>query len=120
MSLRLSDYKVLHNIASSSSFLHFARIFSLFSLVFRTFKFLEFKECNKTIIPLALVGYETGYSQLGATRLVGYLPSHFQLTRAHGIVNVGQVLLLHKSAIEWFSSYCDTSSKFYILLTKNN
>ena len=42
------------------------------------FKFLEFKEFNKTIIPFALVGYETGYSQLGATRLVGYLPSHIQ------------------------------------------
>ena len=48
-SLRLSDYKVLHNIASSSSFLDFVRIFSLFSLVFRTSKFLEFKEFNKTI-----------------------------------------------------------------------
>ena len=42
------------------------------------FKFLECKEFNKTIIPFALVGYETGYSQLGATRLVGYLPSHIQ------------------------------------------
>ena len=38
----------------------------------------EFKEFNKTITPFALVGYETGYSQLGATRLVGYLPSHIQ------------------------------------------
>ena len=78
MSLRLSDHQLLHNIASSSSFLDFARIFSLFSLVFRTSKLLEFKEFNKTIIPFALVGYETGYSQLGATRLVGYLPSHIQ------------------------------------------
>ena len=73
MSLRLSDHKVLHNIASSSSFFDFARMFSLFSLVFRTSKFLEFKEFNKTIIPFALVGYEIGYSQL-----VGYLPSHIQ------------------------------------------
>ena len=63
MSLRLSHHKVLHNIASSSGFFDFARIFSLFSLVFRTSKFLEFKEFNKTIIPFALVGYETGYSQ---------------------------------------------------------
>ena len=78
MSLRLSDLQVLHNIASSSSFFDFARIFSLFSLVFGTSKLLEFKELNKTIIPFALVGYETGYSQLGATRLVGYLPSHIQ------------------------------------------
>ena len=80
MSLRLSDHQVLHNIASSSSFFDFAKIFSLFSLVFRTFKLSEFKEFNnlKTIIPFALVGYETGYSQLGATRLVGYLPSHLQ------------------------------------------
>ena len=80
MSLRLSDHQVLHNIASSSSFFDFARIFSLFSLVFRTSKLLEFKEFTKTIIPFALVGYESGYSQLGATRLVGYLPSHIQRT----------------------------------------
>ncbi len=36
---------------------------------------------NKTIIPLALVGCKiviAGYSFLGATRLVGYLPSHIQ------------------------------------------
>ena len=77
MSLHLSDHQVFYNIASSS-FCDFARIFSLFSLVFRTSKLLEFKEFNKTIIPFALVGYETGYSQLGATRLVGYLPSHIQ------------------------------------------
>ena len=38
----------------------------------------------KTIIPFALVGYEIGYSQLGPTGLVGYLPSHS--TRAHGII----------------------------------
>ena len=40
MSLRLSDHKVLHNIVSSLSFFDFARIFSLFSLVFRTSKVL--------------------------------------------------------------------------------
>ena len=34
---------------------------------------------NETIIPFALVGYETGYSELGATRLVVYLPSHIHL-----------------------------------------
>ena len=80
MTLRLSDHTevLLHNIASSSSFFLFRLDFSLFSLVFRTSKFLEIKEFNKTIIPFALVGYETGYSQLGATRLVGYLPSHIQ------------------------------------------
>ena len=33
---------------------------------------------NKTIIPFALVGYEIGYSQLGPTGLIGYLPSHIQ------------------------------------------
>ena len=39
-----------------------------------------YKEFNKTIIiiPFVLVGYETGYSQLGATPLFGYLPSHIQ------------------------------------------
>ena len=42
------------------------------------FKFLEFKEFSKTIIPFALVGYETGCSQLCRTGLVRYLPSHIQ------------------------------------------
>ena len=78
ISLRLSDHKVLHNIESSSSLFDFARMFSLFSLVIRTSKLLEFKEFNETIIPFALVGYETAYSQLGASRIVGYLTSHIQ------------------------------------------
>ena len=68
MSLRLSD----HNIASSSSFLRFRSDFLAFFARISHLKFLEFKEFNKTIIPFALVGYDTGYSQLGATRLVGY------------------------------------------------
>ena len=50
----------------------------IFIKFFSYFKFLELNEFNKTIIPFAFVGYETGYSQLGATRLVGYLPSHIQ------------------------------------------
>ena len=63
-------------------FFDFARIFSQFSLVFQTSKFLEIKEFNKTIIiPFALVGYESGYSQLGATRIVGYLPPHIKHAR---------------------------------------
>ena len=62
MTLRLSDRtKVLLNIPSSQVFFFgFTRIFSLLSLVFRASKFLEIKEFNKTIIPFALVGYETG------------------------------------------------------------
>ena len=36
MSLRLSDHKVLHNMASSSSFFRFRLDFIAFSLVFRT------------------------------------------------------------------------------------
>ena len=50
MSLRLSDHQVLHNIASSSSsFFDFSRIFSLFSLVFRISKLLEFKDLVKQL-----------------------------------------------------------------------
>ena len=71
---------VLHNIAFSSSFFQFRLDFVAFYPRISYFKFLEFKEFNKTIIPFALVGYETGYSQLGAMRLVGYLPSHIQRT----------------------------------------
>ena len=67
MSLRLSDHKVLRNIASSASFFRFRSDFLAFLARISYFKFLEFKEFNKTVIPFALVGYETGYSQLGAT-----------------------------------------------------
>ena len=80
MSLSLSDHKVLHNIASSLTFFRFCSDFLAFFVLISYFKFLEFKEFNKTIIPFALVGYETSYSQLGAMRLVGYLPSHIQRT----------------------------------------
>ena len=76
-SLPLSDHKVLHNISSSSFF----RFRSDFLARISYFKFLEFKEFNKTIIPFALVGYETGY---------GYAPRWlFTIsypTRAHGII----------------------------------
>ena len=76
--LRLSNHKVLHNITSSSSFFRFRTDFLTFFARISYFKFLKFKESNKTIIPFALVGYETGYSQLGTTCLVGHLPSHIQ------------------------------------------
>ena len=79
MSLRLSDHMVLHNIASSSIFFRFRSDFLAFFARISYFKFLEFKEFDKTIIiPFVLVGYATGYSQLNATRLIGYLPSHIQ------------------------------------------
>ena len=58
----LSDHKVLHNIASSSSFFAISLGFSHYFCSY--FKLLEFKELNETIIPFAVVGYETGYSQL--------------------------------------------------------
>ena len=91
-SVPLFDHKVLHNIASSSSCFRFCSDFLAFFARIVYFKFLECKEFNKTIIPFALVGYETDYSQLGATRLVGYLPSHIQHTLMELIVNY---------AIEW-------------------
>ena len=75
MSLRLSDDMVLHNIASSSSFFPFRSDFLAFFARVSYFKFLESKEFNKTIIPFALVGYVTGYSQLAATRLVPPSPT---------------------------------------------
>ena len=78
MSLRLSDHKVLHNIASSSIFSRFRTDFLAFFAPISYFKFLEFKEFNNTFIPFAFVEYETGYSQRGAWRRVGYLPSHIQ------------------------------------------
>ena len=58
-SLRLSDHKVLHNAASSLSF------FSI-SLGFSYFKFLEFKEFNKT----GAYEYGSGIKQLFHSRLL--------------------------------------------------
>ena len=78
MSLRLSYHKV---VTQYRIFIKFFSISLGFSRFFRSYFLLQvfgFKEFNKTIIPFALVGYETGYSQLGATRLVSYLPSHIQ------------------------------------------
>ena len=73
---------LLHNITSSSSFFRFRSDFLALFACISYFKFLELKEFNKTIISFTLVGYETGYSQLGATRLftISY-PTH-----AHGII----------------------------------
>ena len=78
MSLRLSDYKV---VTQHRIFIKFFSISLGYTRFFRSYFVLQifgFKEFSKTIIPFALVGYETGYSQLGATRLVGYLSSHIQ------------------------------------------
>ena len=80
-SLRLSDHKVLHDIASVLiKFFRFCSddLLAFFARISYFLNFWSLKEFNKTIIPFALVGYETGYSQLGATRLVGSLPSHIQ------------------------------------------
>ena len=70
----------LHNIESSSIFLRFRLDFLAFFARIWYFTFMQYEEFNKTIIPFALVEYETGYNQLGATRLIGYLPSHIQPT----------------------------------------
>ena len=55
MSLRLSDHRMLHNIAS----FRFRSDFLVFFACISYLKFVEFKEFNNTIIPFALVGYET-------------------------------------------------------------
>ena len=67
----VTQHRILNFFRFRSDFLAFLARISYFT-------FLEFKEFNKTIIPFALVGYETVYGQLGATRIVGYLPSHIQ------------------------------------------
>ena len=86
MSLRLSDHKILHR--QHRIFIKFFRFPSDFLAFFaRISYFLEFKEFNKTIIPFALVGYETGYNQLAFTRLVGYLPSHIQRALMEQLLN---------------------------------
>ena len=81
MSLRLSDHKVVTQRRISSSFFFISLGFSNFFRSYFVLQIFGFKEFNKTIIPFALVGYETGYSQLGATLFTISYP-----TRAHGII----------------------------------
>ena len=50
---------------------------------------------NKTIIPFALVVYKIGYSQLGPTGLVGYLPSHIQRATWNNIVNYVEPFMIN-------------------------
>ena len=78
MGLRLSDHQALHNITSSSSFFHFATIFSLFSLVSRTSKLLELKEFNKTIFHSRLLDMRLVIANSALCTFAGYLPSHIQ------------------------------------------
>ena len=54
-------------LAQHRIFIKFFRFRSI-SLVFRTFKLIEFKEFNKTIIPFALVGHEAGYHVISNAR----------------------------------------------------
>ena len=65
------------------------------------FKLLEFKEFNKTIIPFALVGYETGYS----TRRYAprWLFTISYPTRAHGIILNSQPRIMHFAYSDWFT-----------------
>ena len=88
LSLRLSDHKVLHSIASSSSFFFdFARIFSLFSLVFRTSNFWSLRNLIKQLF----------HSRLLDMRLVidapRWLFTILYLTRAHVITIVNYFLI---------------------------
>ena len=70
----MSDHKVLHNIASSSSFFRFRSDFLALFARISYFKNFEFKEFNKTIIHSRLLDMRL----VKAARLVGYLPSHVQ------------------------------------------
>ena len=65
-----SDFPLAVVFATSTSgrFVKFSNNFQVYN---RT-------EFNNTIISFAVVGYEVGYSLLGLTGLVGYLPSHIQ------------------------------------------
>ena len=79
MSLRLSDLKVLHIIASSSSFFDFARIFLLFSLVFRTSNFWSLRNLIKQLFHSRLLDMRLVIAnEARSAELIGYIPSHIQ------------------------------------------
>ena len=78
MSLRLSDHKVLRNITFSSSFFDFARIFSLFSLVFRTSNFWSLRNLIKQLFHSRLLDMRLviGNSALRASLAIYHLISN--------------------------------------------
>ena len=87
----MSQYVYLTTRCYTTTHLHqvffrFRTDFLAFFARISYFKFLELKEFNKTIIPFALVGYETGYSQLGARYAPRWLFTISCPTRAHGII----------------------------------
>ena len=77
MSLRLSD----HNIASSSRFFDFVRIFSVFFARISYFKFLELRNLIKQLFHSRLLDMRL---VIANSALRGYLPPHIQ--HAHGII----------------------------------
>ena len=99
MSLRLSDHKVVtqHSIFTKF-FFDFARIFSLFSLVFRSSNFWSLRNLIKQLFRSRL---------LDMRLVIANLPSH--IPRAHGII-VNYTLLaeliksleLHYPMIQFF------------------
>ena len=94
----------------------FTKFFRFRSDFLARISFQIFSVWYLTIIPFALVGHETGYSQLKATRLVGYLQSQYP-TRAHGIIvkyhteniwtfwNVCNVRNYNQGSFPWFHAW---------------
>ena len=74
----LSHHGICAIIPCSTNMIRKRVIFGAFLLLVKSIFLCFGGAFNKTIIPFALVGYEIGYSQLGRTGLVGYLPSHIQ------------------------------------------
>ena len=70
----------------------------IFSLVYFSIFWGRF---DKTIIPFALVGYEIGYSQLGPTGLLGYLPSHIQCALMEYSIRIFQVCVTYCLRLEY-------------------
>ena len=86
MSLRLSDHKVVTQHRIFIKFFSISLGFSYFFCLYFVLQIFGFKEFNKTIIiPFALVGHETGYSQLGAMPHCLLITISYP-TRAHGII----------------------------------
>ena len=78
--VRLSDHKVLHNITSSLKFFFdVARIFSLFSLVFRTSNFWSLRNLMKGLFHSRLLDVRLVIANSAQRVTISYP------TRVHGI-----------------------------------
>ena len=122
--VRLSDHKVLHNIASSSSFFSISQDFLAFFARISYFTSLEFKKFNKTIILFyldmrLLIDNSTLRASLAIYHLISNAPSwsNYQLVFTKSVDSIFRAFLL--APVTWnslgYSLFCERREKWRVV-----